>query len=187
MNEPRLTDLQAIEAAVWRELSKAVGDRDHAWRLGVLATTDGQSADARTVVLREVDGQARRLLIYTDARSPKLQHIETHPLATLVLWSPALAWQLRVRLALEVHTEGLEVSSHWARLELTTAAQDYLSQLAPGSAIEAGNVGVAPQRENRAHFAVLAAKVLGIDWLELDTQGHRRAWFETLARRWIAP
>ena len=51
----RLTSLAAIEAEVWRQLALAAHDKHHAWRAPVLATVDGDAADARTVILREVD------------------------------------------------------------------------------------------------------------------------------------
>ena len=52
---PHLTDLEAIRAEVWRQLAQATEDKQHAWRTPVLATVNGHLADARTVVLREVD------------------------------------------------------------------------------------------------------------------------------------
>ena len=186
MGAPRLAELAEIESAVWAELGQAVRLKDHPWRVGVLATRDGAGADARSVVLRELDAATRRLLIYTDARSPKARQIEAHPAALLVLWSPALGWQLRVRLELELQTSGLAVSSRWAKLKLTPAAQDYLSPLPPGSPLDAP-AAAPPQRESRDHFAVIAAEVRAIDWLELAAPGHRRAVFEPGSARWVAP
>jgi hypothetical protein len=180
---PRLGSLAEIEAAVWRELATAVRDKDHAWRVAVLATTDGEFADARNVVLRDLDAATRTLLIYTDPRSPKAAQIAEHPLGTLVLWSEALGWQLRLRVALQLETEGLGVSSRWAWLKMTPAAHDYLSPLPPGSTID----HPLPQRGSRAHFAVLAAQVQAVDWLELHADGHRRAHFGDGGRRWLAP
>ena len=75
----RLQQLDEIEQAVWVELDRAPRDRDHAWRVGVLATTDGQSAQARSVVLRDVDKARRKLLFYADSRSPKVQQLQAHP------------------------------------------------------------------------------------------------------------
>jgi hypothetical protein len=34
---------------------------------------------------------------------------------------------------------------------------------------------------------VIAAEVEGIDWLELDARGHRRAVFDGGTARWVAP
>ena len=99
---PRLQTLAEIEAALWRELASAALDHHHEWRTPVLATVDGTIADARTVVLRETDPEARELRLYTDARSAKVAQIGSHPQGILVLWSKHLSWQLRLRVALAV-------------------------------------------------------------------------------------
>jgi len=176
-------DLSALEDTIWQELARATRDRGHAWRFAVLATVDGEAADARTVVLRDTDRATRTLLIYTDARSPKAAQLTAHPLGTLVLWSPQLSWQLRLRVRLALETSGLRVSSRWAQLKLTPAAQDYLSPLPPGSPLAAA----APERQSREHFAVLAAEVLSLDWLLLAATGHRRARFDAAGAAWVTP
>ena len=202
-----LESLAEIEAAVWRELGQAVRDKQHAWRVGVLATVDGAAADARSVVLRDLDESSRTLLIYTDARSPKAAQLVAHPAGTLVLWSEALAWQLRLRVMLSLETAGLDVSSRWARLKLTPAARDYLSPLPPGTLLDAVTPAVTPaaaravaravmpavvpavvpERQSRDHFAVLAAQVQSVDWLDLNPQGQRRALFSATGAAWITP
>jgi pyridoxamine 5'-phosphate oxidase len=179
----RLDSLQAIEAALWRELAAAPRDKAHPWRTPVLASTDGDIGDARTVVLRGVDGAQRRLLFYSDARAAKAAQLAAHPRGTLVFWSGALGWQLRLRVACALHSDGLEVSSHWERLKLTAAAQDYLSALAPGSTLDA-DTGA---RGERDHFALIEAAVQSTDWLELHPQGHRRARFDAAGARWLQP
>ena len=183
MNTPRLDSLPEIEAAVWRELALAVRHKKHAWRVAVLATVDGETADARSVVLRDLEADSRTLLIYTDSRSPKSTQLAAHPHGMLVLWSESLGWQLRLHVALTLETAGLRVSSRWARLKLTPAAQDYLSPLPPGSVLGPTK----PERESREHFAVIAAQVLSVDWLELHAEGHRRARFGAAGAAWLAP
>lgn len=181
---PRLESLQAIEAALWRELEAAPHDKAHPWRTPVLATTDGEAGDARTMVLREVCVAERQLLLFTDSRSLKAAQIAAHPLGMLVMWSEALGWQLRLRVQLALQTDGLSASSYWTRLKLSPAAHDYMSALAPGSVIADAH---GPLGE-RAHFALVEASVLWIDWLELHALGHRRARFEPdLAPRWLQP
>jgi pyridoxamine 5'-phosphate oxidase len=180
----RLESLSAIEAAVWRELEAAPHDKPHPWRTPVLATTDGDVGDARTMVLRDLRAAERQLLMFTDSRSFKAAQIAAHPLGTLVMWSEALGWQLRLRVRLWLETDGLAASSYWTRLKLSPAAHDYLSALAPGSVID----GAQGPRGDRAHFALLGASVLSIDWLELHELGHRRARFEPdAAPCWLQP
>lgn len=179
----RLQALDAIERACWHELQAAATTRGHAWRTMALATTDGQVAHARTVVLRDVDAQARQVIVYTDARSAKVAQVTSHPHGTLLAWSAEFGWQLRLAVRLAVETDGLAVSSRWTRLKLTPAAQDYLSPLPPGSVLPA-NV---PPRTGREHFALLVAEVLAVDWLELHAEGHRRAAFDAHGARWLQP
>ncbi len=179
----RLDDLELIESAVWSNLADAAADRGHPWRFAVLATTDGTTADARTVVLREVDAAARRLVVYTDARSPKVEQIGAHPLGTMVVYSDPLGWQLRMAVRLQIETTGLAVWSRWARLKMTPAAHDFLSPLPPGSPVERPT----PERGTREFFAVMTAEVLAVDWLELHADGHRRARFDEAGRRWLSP
>ncbi len=181
-----LESLADVEAAVWRELAAAPRTKGHPWRHAVLATRAGEGADARTVVLREVDAARRELVMFTDARSPKAAQIAAHPQGTVVLWSPALGWQLRIRLTLRIETSGLAVSSRWARLKLTPAAQDYLSPLPPGSRVDGGKPP-RPERASRDHFALVMAHVDAIDWLELADSGQRRAVFDAAGARWLVP
>lgn len=179
----RLDQLEAIEETLWSELSRAARERDHGWRVGVLATTDGQAADARNIVLRDVDPALRCLVFYADSRSPKVRQIQAYPLGTVVLWSQRLSWQLRIKVQLSVETSGLAVSSRWARLKMSPAAQDYLSPLPPGSPIEAP----LPERDSRGHFGLISALAVSVDWLELHADGHRRAAFDAQGRRWLTP
>ncbi len=187
----RLATLLEIRAACWRELARATLDRHHEWRTPVLATVDAGLPDARTVVLREVEAEAQRLVIYSDSRAAKRRQLQAQPQALLVLWSKRLGWQLRVRVRVDMHTEGLAASSRWATLRASPAARDYLAPLAPGAELPEGQDLFPPEggtaTERREHFAVLIATVQTMDWLELHRQGHRRAAFDAQGARWLVP
>jgi pyridoxamine 5'-phosphate oxidase len=180
----RLDSLAAIEEAVWQQLGACVGDKSHPWRTPVLATLDGERADARTVVLREIDARQKQLLIYTDERAGKVKQLLTRPHGALVMWSPALSWQLRCRVRLSLEMSGLAASSRWARIRLSPAAQDYLSPLPPGTTLPAHP---AHDPVARDYFAVIDATIESLDWLELHRDGHRRAIFDDQGARWVQP
>jgi pyridoxine/pyridoxamine 5'-phosphate oxidase len=189
-----LTEASAPEDVVlWTELVRAAATRGHPWRQPVLATTCAtRGAQARTVVLREVDPANRTLLLYTDLRAPKVAQLDADPRAQLVCWSPALGWQLRLSVEVGCETEGLDVTSRWAMLRHTRAAQDYLSLQAPSSPLPARVTAVAALAgEPRGAFAVLRARVLEMDWLALDPSGHHRAVFDYRGAaprvRWLVP
>jgi hypothetical protein len=181
----RLDSLAAIEAAIWHELSHCVTDKAHPWRTPVLATVNVEMADARTVVLREVDARTKQLLIYSDERAGKVHQLLNHPHGTLVMWSPALGWQLRCRVRLALEMSGLAASSRWARIRLSPAAQDYLSPLPPGTPLQGATPVQVPVK--RDYFAVIDASVESLDWLELHADGHRRAIFDGQGPRFVQP
>ena len=194
----RLTSLVAIRAELWRELELATHDKHHQWRTPVLATVDGERADARTVILREVDVRQRQLLSFTDDRAGKVVQLLRHPHATMLMWSPKLGWQLRCRVLLSLEMTGLAATSRWARIKLTPAAQDYLARLPPGAPLDGPldapldappDAPATPQSPplKREYFAVVNAQVLSIDWLELHRDGHRRALFDDQGGRWVQP
>jgi pyridoxamine 5'-phosphate oxidase len=184
MTKPRIETLTQIHHACWLELALAARQRDHAFRLMGLATIDGDAADLRTVVLREVQADLQQLVFFTDARSPKVRQLQAHPTATLMVWCARLGWQLRLRASLTVSIDGLAVSSRWARLKMSPAAQDYLSPLPPGAPLDP----CVPERATREQFAVVHAQVQTIDWLELHAEGHRRALFDAAGNgQWVTP
>lgn len=179
--------LDAIESDVWRELRRACGDVAHEWRRCVVATAGPEGPDARTMVLRECDPERRELVLYTDARSPKLSELQSDARACIVCWSAALNWQLRLRVEIQAETEGLGVSARWARVRFSPAARDYLSHLPPGAELGGACRTPHPDAVAHHHFAVLTARVHEIDWLELHAEGHRRASFGVQGPRWRAP
>ncbi len=180
---PRIETLGQIEQALWAQLALAIHEREHAWRVLALATVEGPRAVARNVVLREVAHDKHELLFYTDTRSPKVQQLRLQPMASLLGWSSALGWQLRLEVTLAVADSGLEVSSRWARVKLSRSAQDYLAARPPGTPVD----DFEPERGSRAYFGVVTAQVTAMDWLELHAHGHRRARFDEQGARWLAP
>jgi len=153
----------------------------------VLATVGGDGfANARVVVLREVDRAQQTLRVYTDARSPKVRELSREPHALIVFWSDRLNWQLRARVAISVETAGPEVQARWQRVQQSASAADYLGSVAPGDDLEPAH-GAATSAGAAHHFALLSAQVLEMDWLELSRNGHRRAKLRADGWRWLAP
>lgn len=183
MSAARIESLHLVERACWIELGHAVRDTTHPWRAMLLASVDGDSADARIVVLRDIDEANRQLIFYADSRSPKVAQLRQHPRATLVGWWAQQRWQLRLRVTASIETAGLEVSSRWARVKLSSSSNDYLGALPPGTPVDRFQ----PERGSREHFAVVTAQIDEMDWLELHPDGHRRARLAGEASTWLAP
>jgi len=205
---PEVIGSDEITPQIWVQLQRASVDRHHEWRTPVLASIglDG-TVQARTVVLRRVDIEAKRLLFYTDRRSPKVLELKANPAATLVFWSRRLSWQVRAQVNTQILDAGPLVDSAWDSVVQSPSAGDYLSSAPPGAALHAtpdNSAAPAPPvaAETPAgldgsqppvlysgthHLAVVCADVLAIDWLELSRAGHRRALLTTGAPQWLVP
>jgi len=196
MTRPHPTDRitpAELPARIWQELQRATVDRHHEWRTPVLASVDADGLpQARTVVLRRADADARALTCFTDARSPKCAELQARPQAALVFWSQRLGWQLRVRAQATVHTDGPAVQAAWERVRQSAAASDYLMPRAPGAPLDGP---AADAVSDRHHLAIVQLQVHAIDWLELHRDGHRRGhWDGSSADRaepagwvWLTP
>ena len=183
---------EEIRPQIWKELGRASLDRHHEWRTPVLASADADGLpDARTVVLRQVDAVAGQLTFYTDSRSPKVAQLQSQASAMLVFWSARLSWQLRVRVACSVITDGPEVEALWQGVKQSAAVGDYLSPRPPGALLPpSSGMADAPKANVPApihSFALLRAQVLQMDWLELSRDGHRRAQLSANTWDWLTP
>ena len=187
-SETSLQTPEAIEARIWQELSRASRDKHHEWRTPVLATVNEQLLpSARTVVLRRVDIQSKRLHFYTDRRSPKCAELARQPKAMLLCWSKRLGWQLRMSIEVAIHSDGAEIDRLWEQISQSPAAADYLNASAPGGWIDAESLRSKALTEGKHFFAKLEATVIDIDWLSLDRQGHRRALIASGGWTWRVP
>lgn len=183
--------LAGLEQQCWEQLAMAVTERSHSWRFATLATTDAQGApQARTVVLREVDRKTQTLSVYTDARSPKIDHLQRQPNASLVFWCPMLQWQLRVQARAGIVLSGPDHQQVSDRIRHSRSAADYLSVEAPGSPLADTSEMGATFTEGSArstargpglaslHLAIIRLEIKAMDWLALNARGHQRARFE---------
>jgi pyridoxamine 5'-phosphate oxidase len=177
-------DGDELRQRLWQELQRAAVDRHHDWRTPVLATTglDGL-AQARTVVLREVRRPQAQLLLYTDARSPKVAELLAQPLACLLCWSTRLHWQLRLQLRFQVSQNDEETRSAWERVRQSPSSGDYLAARAPGSPMATAQEALLETPQ----LAVLLGTVERMDWLELARHGHRRARLDEQRVEWLVP
>ncbi len=183
--------LHALEHDIWDGLARAVSDKHHAWRSPSLLTCEEGFPDGRMVILRAVDRENKTLSMYTDARTPKVTQIDKNPNGMLLFWNPRCNWQVRMRCRLGVIRQGPEVDLAWSKASQSKAAGDYLSTLAPGAALTAS-----PNKQTTTgdtdrhlktthHLAIITAKCLSIDWLELSRGGHRRAVFSNGSSHWV--
>jgi hypothetical protein len=75
MDAPHKIDLSTVEINCWKMLSTAVSDRKNPMRSLVVGSVSGSMAQIRTVVLRKVEIETKRIYFHTDIRSSKIEDI----------------------------------------------------------------------------------------------------------------
>jgi pyridoxamine 5'-phosphate oxidase len=168
-----------IAQEIWAQLLRASVDKHHEWRSVVLVTNGlDEWPDARMVILRAVNIDTKTLTFYTDSRSQKINQLLLNSNAVLVFWSKKLNWQLRIKVTIDIKTEGEQVKNMWQNVKQSPSAGDYLSAKAPGEMLDNAHEKAETSLqnpENQSHFAILIAQVQSIDWLALNRAGHQRA------------
>lgn len=171
------SDDQNLVIRIWQELTRAPHDRHHAWRTPVLASIglDG-TPQARTLIIRSANSESWMLSAFTDRRSSKCEELKAHPAAQLVFWSQKLNWQLRVSASASIITDEELIDTTWQKVSQSKTSKDYLNVNAPSSMIssEAAEKNSLLESENH-QFAIIQLKIIQLDWLELNREGHSRA------------
>jgi len=199
-DEPRLT---AVLAECWHLLSDGAADPQHDFHTTALATSHaGVGCTLRTVVLREVDPEARHLTFYTDLRSRKIGEIQQDPRVALLFNSVSEDTQIRVQAEAEIHHGDTLAEAAWRNLA-PHRRRDYLVSGPRGLPWAWATSGLPTELENRdlkpaeteagrLNFAAVVCHVRQMDWLFLTPYGHRRANFAwtddgRLQTSWLVP
>ncbi|MEL6547995.1 MAG: pyridoxamine 5'-phosphate oxidase family protein, partial [Myxococcota bacterium] len=106
-------DADLLVEEIWKKLGRASVDRRSPWRTPVVATSGAEGAEARVVVLREVDAVGRRLCFHTDARSSKYAQLKSSDRLVWVFWDPRGQVQLRVKCATRLYHRDEIARAHW--------------------------------------------------------------------------
>ncbi len=179
-------DLAATLKFAWQMVGRGVQDRRCAFHTPVLATQSTGGPQARVLVLRAADAQARTLAFHTDTRSAKLPELAADRRAALTFYDAARKAQVRMNGMVSVHA-GDELShQRWAAarpssLRCFLGAQPGGVSAEPTSGLPAHVEGREPDPQElhtaEPHFAVLQLTVQRLEWLHLHTGGQRRALF----------
>lgn len=197
--------LADLEHHCWQQLTAALTDKNDqstsaGFRTMTLASCTPDGADARTVVLRQVDADRKYVWFHSDARAAKVIQLETFPNATLLFWNDKPQVQLRLMIEPRLHTNDHVADEHWEKLWVG-GRKMYLSEYPPGSEQPAPYPGFPahlgenlPTKEEteagRPHFAVIECRVLVMEYLHLSRAGQTRARFqyEPVERMvWLSP
>jgi pyridoxine/pyridoxamine 5'-phosphate oxidase len=197
-------DLAATLKFAWQMVGRGVQDRRSAFHTPVLATQSQGGPQARVLVLRAADTQARTLTFHTDTRSAKLPELAADRRGALTFYDAARKAQVRMNGMVSVHTNDELSHQRWAAARPSSLRCFLGAQ--PGGVSAEPTSGLPPQMEGREpdlaelqiaepHFAVLQLTVQRLEWLHLHTGGQRRALFtwadqsadSQCAMQWLNP
>ena len=191
---PLYADLDAVRTEAFQLLSRGVADRRSPFHTPVVATigTDGLP-QARTVVLRGFEPEARVLRFHTDRRAGKVAELRRAPAASLLFYDAKAKIQVRVAGSAQVHHGDGIAEAAWAKTRAFSRLC-YRQATAPGDTIDGPAHGLGDAADDGFdQFTVVRVTITTLEWLYLSVQGHRRArfvWPPDNARpeaSWVAP
>ncbi len=196
----RFDRLQDVVHASWHLLIRSQHERNHPMRTPAIATLSGDQPAVRTVVLRKVDMEQRRLRFYTDRRSEKVAEWNRQRYVAWMFWDAHKKVQIRASGPTTALDRELS-SSIWNQL-LVGGRKSYATLQAPGTPADDSTDGLRPDWSTLDpadtdlyfdHFLVLETEVTTLDILHLHPDGHQRAQFQWDSSRkdwnaqWVIP
>ena len=166
-------------------LIEGVKNRHHPFHTPVFTNTDSNNlGDSRIIVLRNFDPKNLILNFHTDFRSPKITRLLQNNKSSFVFYDINLKIQLRIKATSNVNNQNYTTRIMWDKTRLMSR-KCYLTKKAPSSitsdpedGIDLSLKGKEPTKNDSEkgykNFAVVENKIMEIDWLYLDANGHRR-------------
>ncbi|RMG57781.1 MAG: hypothetical protein D6722_24420 [Bacteroidetes bacterium] len=191
--------LEAYRQDLWARLDQAITTPGAPFQTLALATTFDGQPEARLLVLRALDQQARRLTHYADRRSAKIAQLEAQPRVCWLGWDPGAQLQLRLYGSARLHLDDDRAREAWDSMPASSRLH-YSGPHAAGTPIDDpaqaafAAYGTHENPESAAwarNFALIDTEVDAIDLLHLDRAGHRRAHYQwdgtSWQARWVVP
>jgi pyridoxamine 5'-phosphate oxidase len=182
--------LAGVVDAVWTAIERGCAERWTPWGLPALVTggADGHPR-ARTIALRGVEREARRLLFHTDRRSDKVSALKADPRASLLFWSPGEAVEVRLTGRVALHVDDALAQDAWRTASPLSRSAARIA-LAPGTRLQRSTPFESLVQEGDpamafSHFAALGFVADTLDWLWIGRHDLRRARFQWVGQGWI--
>jgi pyridoxamine 5'-phosphate oxidase len=195
-------NLSDLEKDCWiRLLNGSLKGRD-AFHNATVANINKQGINMRTVVLRKVDTEQKALTFHTDMRSGKWKELNEDNNISCLLYDAAAGVQIRLAGKVTLHNDDEMAEEAWLKSN-PNSRKIYMGEVAPSkntelptsglpAAFESANPTLEESETGRKNFGVIVLKVNWMEWLWLNSKGHRRASFtynddDTFEATWLVP
>ncbi len=195
-------DLPALEKDCWLRLLNGSLSFKNPFHHPVVANSNAEGVNMRTVVLRKVDTEKKELAFHTDIRSGKWAEIQADNKISWIFYNPAGRMQLRLSGHAALHHDDAIANEAWSKSTMSSR-KIYSGKLGP-SVVAAMPVSGLPSKfetadptpeeseAGRKNFGIIITKIKWMEWLWLNSGGHRRASFkydanDGCAGSWLVP
>jgi hypothetical protein len=158
---------------MWQAASNGIGE-------------DAGMPQVRTVVLRDADEQGGAISFHTDARSAKVAELRADPRIALTGLDLGNLLQIRLEGRAQICADEAERRAVWNAARPHTLIL-YRTPFAPGTPLnvpEAGHVQEPGSDDGYANFCVVRVVLDKLEYLDISSDGHRRAVFRRNGDQW---
>lgn len=194
--------LLSIESECWKLLSQAVADRKHPMRTVTIGYVAVGTPQIRTVVLRRVDIETRKVFFHTDIRSEKIKDILANNQLSWLAYDGSLRTQIILSGKTIIHHKNEVTQKHWNATQ-HSSRRCYLLASGPGKEITEEvklmeeklknfSYSIEESEAGFENFAVVETTVEQMDWYNTFHLGNRRAHFiyennDLKSAHWLTP
>jgi pyridoxamine 5'-phosphate oxidase len=166
-------------------------DRHSGFHTPVVTSVDEDgNPQARTMILRAADREARTMRFHADVRSAKINHWKLKPHVCVLGYDASKKIQLRVDGRVDLHMTGAVADDAWKNSRPESRAA-YTLKISPGSVVDAPSGTPQFNDEGRENFAVALVHIDSLEWIYLNAEGNRRTVFSwangVLKSNWLQP
>jgi pyridoxamine 5'-phosphate oxidase len=195
-------DLIALQKDIWNRLLNGALRYKDAFHNPAVANVNTDGVNMRTVVLRKVWPDKKQLAFHTDIRSGKWQELELQNNISWLFYDASARLQIRLAGTATLHYNDLIADEAWATSTMSSR-KIYLGEEGPSvksllpvsglpKAFETNDPLPEESIAGRKNFGVVVTKVNWIEWLWLNSKGHRRATFtynaeNDFSANWLIP
>lgn len=177
--------LGEIEQACWEMMQKASVNRHAGMHHMVVGTVRNGIPEIRTVVLRSVNTDERRIYFHTDSRKEMFNDLAAGNPVTLLLYDQQVRTQIRMQGQAVVHHMDELCKLRWAKTA-DFSRRCYMQPGVPGLPTDVPELPEVLQdfaytleesEEGFRNFAVIECVISDMDWYFTHHKGNRRASF----------
>ena len=179
--------LSEIEKDCWLRLLNGSLRAKEPFHNPVVSNISGDLPVSRTVVLRKVFTAEKKLFLHTDIRSQKWNDLQQNPNTSWLFYDAAARLQIRAGGKSTLHHDNEIANTAWQNTSVNSR-KTYMGLISPSEKSDVPTNGLpasfkkaSPTPEEseagRKNFAVVCTHVNWLEWLWLNSAGHRRASF----------